>query len=161
MSKGVSPLIATVLLIAFTLAAAGIISGWLSSTIKSSTENVGSGIGSQISCSKASLDIIDTVCNDNGNITIVVSNLGPIEVDAPAIYVRSSGGKVCMNTTANTSSTLGPGHSMVLKFATDETQGCQSWGSDSLSYVRLTSVCQQTTAIYAERTLTNPDSCSS
>lgn len=159
MKKGISPLVATILLIALTLGATALISGWLSSTMKSSTETVGSGISSQLSCSKVTLDIIDATCTNGGNITVVVSNLGNIAVDSPTVYVKSSQGSVCINATSNTSATIPSGGSMVIKFVTNQTSGCSPWNTESLSYVRVTSICQGKTTVYTEKTLDPVDSC--
>jgi len=55
--KGVSPLIATVLLIAFTVAAAGIISGWLQGFTRSTTNTVTSQSQNELICSYAGISL--------------------------------------------------------------------------------------------------------
>jgi len=55
--KGVSPLIATVLLIAFTVAAAGIISSWLQGFTRSTTNTVTSQSQSELTCSYAGISL--------------------------------------------------------------------------------------------------------
>ena len=55
--KGISPLIAGVLMIAFTLAVAAIISGWLTSVTRTTTEEASENIETQASCSNAALTL--------------------------------------------------------------------------------------------------------
>jgi flagellin-like protein len=145
MKKGISPLIATVMLVAFTLAAAAIISGWLTSTLKTSTEAVGGGIGTQMECSKASLDIADAICSDNGNVTIAVTNVGPIAIFLPSFYMRATDGSTCVNDSVSGTGYLQGGSSAVYK-----TQ-CLGWETKILDFVRVASNCQNKTAIYGEK----------
>jgi flagellin-like protein len=69
--KGVSPMIATVLLIAFTIAVGGIISIWLTGYTRTTTEAVGGGTEKQIKCAASILKIKD-VSNTSQNVTILV-----------------------------------------------------------------------------------------
>jgi len=56
-SKAVSPLIASVLLIAFTVAVAGIVSGWLQGFTRSTTSTVTSQSQTELTCSYAGMSL--------------------------------------------------------------------------------------------------------
>lgn len=56
-TKGISPLVATVLLIAFVVAIAGVIAAWLSGFAKSQTELVSSQSSLSVTCSYGSINM--------------------------------------------------------------------------------------------------------
>ena len=57
--KAISPMIAVVLLIAFTVAVGGILSVWLSTLAQTQTSTVSSGTDKQVRCSASSLEILE------------------------------------------------------------------------------------------------------
>lgn len=57
MKKGISPIIATVLMIAFTVAVAGILSGWLTAFTTTSTQTVKSQSDTELTCSYGGISI--------------------------------------------------------------------------------------------------------
>lgn len=57
MKKGISPIIATVLMIAFTVAVAGILSGWLTSFTTTSTQTVKSQSDMELTCSYGGISL--------------------------------------------------------------------------------------------------------
>jgi flagellin-like protein len=57
MRKGISSIIATVLLIAFTVAVAGILSGWLTSFTTTSTQTVKSQSDTELTCSYGGISL--------------------------------------------------------------------------------------------------------
>lgn len=69
--KAISPLIATVLLIAFTMTVATILANWVTTFTKGQTEEVGEKSTVRIKCSFGSLDI-DTAKYNNTNTRLVV-----------------------------------------------------------------------------------------
>lgn len=69
--KAISPLIATVLLIAFTLTVATILANWVSTFIKTQTEEVGEKSTVKIKCAFGSLEI-DTAKYNNTNTRLLV-----------------------------------------------------------------------------------------
>ncbi len=89
MNKGISPLIASVLLIAFTLAIAGIYSGWINSLIKSTTTEVQQSSETRVTCSYGGIALSNLKYNttaSNGNITGTIENtdiiaLGNIDIE--------------------------------------------------------------------------------
>ncbi|MEM5777559.1 MAG: archaellin/type IV pilin N-terminal domain-containing protein [Candidatus Aenigmatarchaeota archaeon] len=79
--KGVSPLIATVLLIAFTLSIAGLLGGWLSGLTKTQTETLEKSSKETMNCTGSVLNIINVVCgnatpNEPNALRIVLANEG-------------------------------------------------------------------------------------
>ena len=82
--KGISPLIAAVLLIAFTVAVGGIISLWLTSFSKTTTSAVQTSTEKQVKCASTVLEI--TSVSTSGN-RIVVTNLGPQNVTLTSIVL--------------------------------------------------------------------------
>lgn len=103
MRKGISPLIATVLLIAFTVSVAAILGVWIPSFTKEHTESVGEHAGREITCAYGGISVSHLqFCNnrlagiirntnliDLGNITIQITfqNATP----AQTIYLTQDG----------------------------------------------------------------------
>ena len=87
--KGISPLIASVLLIAFTLAIAGIYSGWLTSFTKDTADTVKKRSDVRVTCSYGGISLSSLQYNttaSNGNISGTVENtdivdLGDIDIE--------------------------------------------------------------------------------
>jgi flagellin-like protein len=79
MKKGISPLIATVLLIAFTVAVAGIISVWLTGFAKITTSTVGSQANIEIICNNGQISFSNLIyCSTSGYLSGDISNSGTI-----------------------------------------------------------------------------------
>ncbi|MFH8080960.1 MAG: archaellin/type IV pilin N-terminal domain-containing protein [Candidatus Aenigmatarchaeota archaeon] len=103
--KGVSPLIATVLLIAFTLSIAGLLGGWLSGLTKTQTETIEKSSEETMNCTGSVLSIVDVFCGnktpDEPNaLRIVIANEGNnalygfstfAQIDTTQ-YINSTGG---------------------------------------------------------------------
>ena len=75
--KGLSPLIATVLLIAFTFAVAGLVSLWITGFTKTSTNTVTENALSELVCSNARIALSDVLYCSN-RISGVITNTGRI-----------------------------------------------------------------------------------
>ena len=71
--KGVSPLIATILLIAFTISVAGIISVWLTTFARTSTELVGGQSVNQLVCSYGGISL-SNLAFSSGRLTGEIEN---------------------------------------------------------------------------------------
>jgi len=84
--KGVSPLLAGVLMIAFVLAVAAIVGGWLTSIAKTETSTIETGMTAQLNCSKGVLSIVDI----SDQTTIIVHNLGYIDLTGFSIACNGS-----------------------------------------------------------------------
>ncbi len=89
--KGISPLIATVLLIAFTVAVAGILSTWLTSFTKGSADTVKKESDTQLSCSFGGVSF-STVKYCAERISGIVENTGSVGVGNLSIQILYSNG---------------------------------------------------------------------
>lgn len=79
--KGISPLIASVLLLAVTLSIAGIFSGWGPGIISSVTEETSNQTDRQISCNEASVEITAAKHYEGENTSVVLRNRGRMDLD--------------------------------------------------------------------------------
>ncbi len=129
--KGISPLIATVLIVAFTLAVAAIIGGWLTSISRTETSTIESGMATQIECTKAQIDIVSV-----GATGPVIQNIGQVNFTAKGF------GLLCGTNTSTTATALTVGQFLSLVSGT----GCDT----ATNIVRVSSIdCPGT---YAECT---------
>lgn len=97
-------MIATVLLIAFTIAIGGIISIWLSGYTRTTTESVGGGTDKLIKCSASILQIKKVTNNTDENVSILVSyTSGSEKLTGVGCEAIGNG------TVSNTSAALSPG----------------------------------------------------
>lgn len=138
MRKGISPLIATVLLIAFTLSIAGLLGGWLSSLTKTQTETLEKTSREVVNCTGAIIDIVDVSCSStNKQFKVTVSNIGSVDMYDFSIfaiinntqYINSTGGP-------NSTYPLLPGEQAILAYGCDNTVYCV--GNASVGRVRVT-----------------------
>lgn len=77
--KGISPLIASVLLIAFTLAIATLIFGFLTTTVNQAVDTTTNRSNAAIDCASASIRVEDVYITGNSSastVTVVVKNTG-------------------------------------------------------------------------------------
>lgn len=77
--KGISPLIATVLLIAFTIAVGGLISIWLTGFTQTQTQAVGSQASNSIICSNGGI-ALSSMSYCNSYLTGKLTNIGTISL---------------------------------------------------------------------------------
>jgi len=123
--KGLSPLMATVMLIAFTLAVAALIGSWVTSMVKTETNIVESGATEQINCSAGILDIVSVICASGapGNVTIAIQNLGMIDLyDFSAVFkinstLHTNGTYSNSSVAPNSTDPLGPGEQFILSYS--------------------------------------------
>lgn len=135
--KGVSTLVATVLLIAFTVSISMIIMGWFSSFTRSATENVSDVTLNAIGCSSGIIDFDHIYVNNLTNVaTINVFNSGQIELTINAMIVNTSGAACRSNTT--TQITLLPGSSGSITLSTAQ---CAIATINDFSRALLTTSC--------------------
>lgn len=142
--KGISPLIASVLLIAFTLSVAAIIGSWLTSMTKTTTDTVGGELAKQVNCSKVTLDVIDALCHSTTNVTVSIQNIGPISLTNPSFYMRTTDQTACVS---NQTDTI-PGGG-ITKYEIN----CSNFAgvNRTLNYVRATTLCEGAISIYSEK----------
>jgi len=97
-SKGISPLVASVMLIAITMTIAGILAYWASSFIKSSLPPT-----SQVDCTGANFQIYQCSYNATlGRVDIILQNLGRVALEnitSTVIYSNNSVSSTIFNET--------------------------------------------------------------
>lgn len=76
--KGISPLIAAVLLIAFTMAVAAILTAWVTTFTQDTTSEIGNESSRLVQCSFGGLSIYDVTAGSS-QITVQVANTGTRE----------------------------------------------------------------------------------
>jgi len=105
MEKGVSPFIATVLLIVCTIAVAAIFGGWLSSFISGTTEEVQEHSEKRVTCSYGGIALEDLEYNKTtGNFSGKVENTDIIvlgNIDFEIFYTDASRDELDLNMTLN------------------------------------------------------------
>ena len=78
--KGISPLIASVMLIAITVAIAALVMGWFSGLTKSTTTTVSNRTNEAVSCSSAQVTIEDVYITagteESGSARVIIKNAG-------------------------------------------------------------------------------------
>jgi flagellin-like protein len=94
--KGISPLIAAVLLIAFTMAVAAILTAWVTTFTQETTSEVGESGSEQIACSFAGLSIYDAVYTvDDDALTVAIANTGTRDLsDGVSVVLSYADGSV-------------------------------------------------------------------
>lgn len=86
--KGISPIVAAVLLVAVTLSVVGIFSGWAPNLIKDVTDETGNSTIQTLNCDQASIDIGPAFYNSTSDeLTVAVRNSG--RTDLPDIIVAA------------------------------------------------------------------------
>ena len=87
--KAISPLLAGVLIISFTLAVAAILSGWFTTISKTQTKTLETGLASQVECSKGLLDIVSIDCSTD-LVRMAINNLGTIQLTNITYFLKFS-----------------------------------------------------------------------
>ena len=90
--KGISPLMASILLIAFTLAVAVIIGSWLTSMSSQEASTVGGGVNETVTCSKGVIDIVSIV----NSTAVIIQNTG--QIDLTGDFTLACGGNITTTT---------------------------------------------------------------
>jgi len=95
MGKGISPFIASVLLIAFTVAVGAIVSLWINALMRSQASEVGSEADLVVKCKKAGIRILDDTikCNFTGTdyLNFSLENTGYIDMYNFRAYLYING----------------------------------------------------------------------
>jgi len=154
MKKGISPLLATVILIALTLSVAALLGSWFTSVTRMQTEIIEEDITRQINCTSALLEITDVSCsNDTQKIQVIITNLGnnialynfsTLVTLNDTYYINNTGGP-------NSTNPLDPGEQAVLEYFCSRTQYCVD--NVKVAKVRVSSyICPDK---YAEKTFSD------
>lgn len=93
--KGISPMIATVLLIAFTVGVGGIISVWITGFAQTSTKIVKNDGESQITCANGNIALSNLkYCSTTNNVSGIVKNNGRISLGNITLQIVFSNGSL-------------------------------------------------------------------
>ncbi len=90
--QGISPLIATVLIIAFTVALAVIVINWGTSFTRDLQDNTGSSADFQIACAQDVVFSVPSACIATDGLRIIVSNDGSKALDQLIVRTTSQNG---------------------------------------------------------------------
>ena len=92
--KGISPLIAAVLLIAFTVSVSMIIMGWFSTFTRTTTANISASTTEAIGCNAASINIEHVYIGNSSTNTssILVKNTGFTNLNVSGMVINTTGG---------------------------------------------------------------------
>ncbi len=94
--RGISPIIASILLIAFTVSASLMLSGWFSSFTTSTTSNVSFSAQSIVSCSAALIKANNVFLANGSNYSVFAVNEGNSDLQARA-SISSTNGSFCIS----------------------------------------------------------------
>ncbi|NPA38811.1 MAG: hypothetical protein GXN99_03405 [Candidatus Nanohaloarchaeota archaeon] len=97
LKKGVSPLIAAVLLIVFTVAIGAVVLNWMTSYTKGTTETAGTDTSSTIQCAKQII-VIENVTKSNGQVIVRAENQGSADATISSIILYDANSKSCETT---------------------------------------------------------------
>ncbi|MDY6788865.1 MAG: archaellin/type IV pilin N-terminal domain-containing protein [Candidatus Nanohaloarchaea archaeon] len=93
--KGISPLVAAVLLIAFTLAVASILTAYVTTFTEESAQQLGNQTTQVTSCAYAGISIYDAVYDTaNSDITVNVANTGTKDLSEITVVAFASDGSI-------------------------------------------------------------------
>ena len=98
--KGISPILASILMVAFTVAIAGFVSSWMSQTTKTATENAGNASDSVSNCLYASIEANDVYFNSSSTekLKFDIRNTGTKTLTVDKIRVNAKNSSTVMFT---------------------------------------------------------------
>ena len=129
--KAVSPLIATIVLISFTIAIGSLIINWGKQFITAQTQSLQQ---TGVECQKESLDVANAVYNKtSGKLTLAVRNSGSVGVILFSANLYTSDGSVYSSTINDTLIKVGEAKTVVFTF------NRTAIGNKSINYVELPS----------------------
>jgi len=127
--KGISPLIATILLIAFTVAVAGLISTWLLGFTSQTTSTVSSQANIEVVCNSGAISLGDlSYCSSTGRLAGKISNTGTISLgnfslivlynnaSSEIFYLNNAGGTISASTSCCANMTMLAGQIYIFNF---------------------------------------------
>ncbi|MFB6208548.1 MAG: archaellin/type IV pilin N-terminal domain-containing protein [Candidatus Nanohaloarchaea archaeon] len=93
--KGISPIIASVLLLAVALAVVGIFSGWAPNLVNTITEDTRNNTMETVECNEAGIRLMSAFYNSGDNYMVVtLRNTGPVNLTDVVIASYSSDDKI-------------------------------------------------------------------
>ncbi len=135
--KGISPLIASILLIAFTVAVGGLVSLWISGYTKTQTSQITTTSQDQVQCYNSVMAIKSSVwTNSTGILQVTVGyDSGTLNLNNPVIDAACSAQS---NTNASTSvASVVPGGVFVVQL----NMGSQCWPGSTPDFERVRAIC--------------------
>ncbi|MCK5594239.1 MAG: hypothetical protein KAI18_03285 [Candidatus Aenigmarchaeota archaeon] len=108
--KGISPLIAVVLLIVFTVAISTIIIGWMNDYTKKTTSDASENTDVVVACAKQVINIptsIGVQTNSSGYVTVLVENIGQAETTIKQILAVDNVSNMCQIDIVNATIDIG------------------------------------------------------
>lgn len=137
MKKAISPLMATIILVAITLAVSALLGSWFTSMTKTETEIIEKGAKQIINCSNALLDIVDVICsNTSQELKISINNIGQLELYSFSVFAKINNTFYTNNTGGpNKTHPLNPGEQAILAYHCSRTTYCA--GGASVGKVRV------------------------
>jgi flagellin-like protein len=114
--KGISPLIATVLLVALTVAIASVVTTWMTTLSKEKSSVIGNKTDVAIDCTAANIDVKDVYVDFSSNISrTIVWNSGQVGISVTdASLFNKQGESAVLNSTLPVS--LSPGSMATIRF---------------------------------------------
>lgn len=94
MRKGISPIIASVLLLAVSLAVVGIFSGWAPELAQDVTQSTSNSTFETISCNEASVEIRSAYYDGSGSLTLSVRNNGEEDLNNISLVAFDQDSKI-------------------------------------------------------------------
>ncbi|MFZ3077803.1 MAG: archaellin/type IV pilin N-terminal domain-containing protein [Candidatus Aenigmatarchaeota archaeon] len=147
-AKAISPLIATVLLIAFTMAAAAIVFGWGTGFINAIFNPISDKGPKTVQCTYANLDVqkADVVYNFSGvssSVNVSIYNSGAEDLYNFSLGIITNSGVYTFNPTNqyNETTPLAKGVATLLK-AVNSSSGAPA-GGETFKTLRITAICQK------------------
>lgn len=114
--KGLSPLVATVLLIAFTVGVGGIISLWVSGFTQTSSKIVGKEGETQLICSNGAIELSNLKYSSaTNNMSGIIKNNGRITLGNVTLQIVFTNGSMLTHALNDTQGGAGAGNPLALK----------------------------------------------
>lgn len=135
---------ATVILVALTLAVAALLGSWFTTMTKTETSIIEKSMKAQVNCTSAILDIVDVICSSSSQeLRVTIHNLGDISLYDFSTFAFINNTGYTNNTGGpNSTNPLGPGEQTILTYFCDSTIYCS--GDASVAKVRVSpSNCPQ------------------
>ena len=138
--KGISPLIAVVLLIVFTVAISTIIIGWMNDYTKKTTSDASENTDVVVACAKQVINIptsIGVQTNSSGYVTVLVENIGQAETTIKQILAVDNVSNMCQIDIVNATIDIGD----IGVFGPMDCSAEFGAGTPALTTVRATTTC--------------------
>lgn len=129
MKKGISPLLASVLLIAVTVSIATLVMGWMSTVARSTQSSVSNKTAQATECSSAIVIIDDVYVNAGspGRATAIVRNAGQVNgmaISSAQLYNRTGSNFTAMETASGPLTGFDMGEIQTLRFNSTYISAC-------------------------------------